>query len=73
MVDYKRYVREPVAIDLIDKLLTLYPKQRIDINKAVDSKFFTPKSSSTENLKLLLSTCSSISNSNDVSHNVQRQ
>ena len=36
----KPYIQEPLALDLIDKLLTLDPKQRIDADNAVSSDFF---------------------------------
>ena len=36
----KPYIQEPLALDLIDRLLTLDPKQRIDADNAVSSDFF---------------------------------
>lgn len=36
----KGYINEPLALDLIDKLLTLDPKQRIDADNAASSDFF---------------------------------
>ncbi|CAF1107507.1 unnamed protein product [Rotaria sp. Silwood1] len=36
----KPYIQEPLALNLIDRLLTLDPKQRIDANNALDSDFF---------------------------------
>lgn len=36
----KPFISEPTALDLIDKLLTLDPKQRIDADNAASSDFF---------------------------------
>lgn len=36
----KPFINETMALDLIDKLLTLDPKQRIDADSAVSSDFF---------------------------------
>lgn len=36
----KRFISEPLALELIEKLLTLDPKQRIDADAAVSSDFF---------------------------------
>jgi cyclin-dependent kinase 9 len=34
------YLEEPLALDLIEKLLTLDPKQRIDVDTALALDFF---------------------------------
>lgn len=47
------YIRDPLAINFIDELLTLDPQQRMNVDKAVKSTFLQPKPSS-EVLKLLL-------------------
>jgi serine/threonine protein kinase len=66
ITDYKIYIHERLAINFIDELLTLDPKQRMNINTAVKSDFLQPKCSS-EVFKLLLSNYS-----NEASHNITR-
>ena len=46
IIDYKTYIRSSSAIDFINSLLTLDPKQRIDANTAINSSFLQPKPSS---------------------------
>lgn len=71
LIDYKKYVA-PFVVGLINKLLTLDPKQRINVDNAVKSDVFEPEPLS-EDLKTLLSNHSSMFESNKISHKQQRQ
>ncbi len=71
MINYKIHIQQSLAVDFIDKLLTLDPKRRIDINTAIKSEFLKSKPSS-EVLKLLLSTYSIVPESNEASHNTMQ-
>jgi serine/threonine protein kinase len=66
--NYKTGIQEPFAVDFIDALLTLDPKQRININRAIDSIFLRSKPLSNA-LELLFSNNFSMSESNEASHN----
>jgi serine/threonine protein kinase len=72
MIDYKPYIQEPVAT-LINKLLALNPKKRIDVNEAVKSEFLRSESSLTGSLQSLLSNHSSMFDSNEISRIVPQQ
>jgi cyclin-dependent kinase 9 len=73
MIDYKPYIQEPLAIKLINKLLALNPKKRIDVNEAVKSEFLRAESSLTGSLQSLLSNHSSMFDSNEISRIVPQQ
>ncbi|CAF3988925.1 unnamed protein product [Rotaria magnacalcarata] len=64
----KPYIQEPLALDLIDKLLTLDPKQRIDADNAVSSDFFYSEPPLAD-LKPLLSKYPSMFELKEVSRN----
>ncbi len=68
----KPYIQEPLALDLIDKLLTLDPKQRIDADNAVSSDFFYSEPPLAD-LKPLLSKYPSMFELKEVSRNTYNQ
>ncbi len=68
----KPYIQEPLALDLIDKLLTLDPKQRIDADNAVSSDFFYSEPPLAD-LKPLLSKYPSMFELKEVSRNAYNQ
>jgi cyclin-dependent kinase 9 len=68
----KPYIQEPLALDLIDKLLTLDPKQRIDADNAVSSDFFYSEPP-LANLQSLLSKYPSMFELKEVSRNAYNQ
>ncbi|CAF1059943.1 unnamed protein product [Didymodactylos carnosus] len=68
----QRCIQEPLALDLIEKLLTLDPKQRIDADAAVSSDFFYSEPPLME-LKTLLSKYPSMFELKEVSRNIHNQ
>ncbi|CAF1403293.1 unnamed protein product [Adineta steineri] len=68
----KPYIQEPLALDLIDKLLTLDPKLRIDADNALNSDFFYSEPPLAE-LKPLLSKYPSMFELKEVSRNAHNQ
>ena len=66
------YIQEPLALELIDKLLTLDPKQRIDADNAVNSDFFYSDPPLAD-LKPLLSKYSSMFELKEATRNAYHQ
>ena len=66
------FVTEQLALDLIDKLLTLDPKQRIDADNAVSSDFFYSDPPIAD-LKPLLSKCQSMFELHTASRSMNNQ
>ncbi|CAF1136395.1 unnamed protein product [Adineta steineri] len=54
VIDYRNRILDRHAVDLINKLLILNPKERIDVNKAISSNYFQPEPS-LKNFKTFLS------------------
>ncbi|CAF4540233.1 unnamed protein product [Rotaria sp. Silwood2] len=68
----KPYIQEPLALNLIDRLLILDPKQRIDADNAFDSDFFY-SDPPVADLKELLSKYHSMFDLKQTSRNLNHQ